>query len=163
MLLLAVASGASVANLYYAQPLLHTLAVSFGVSSGTAGLLVTFSQIGYVLGLALLVPLGDLLERRRLITTTLLFTAVGQALAAAAPNYGVFAACMVVVGVTACMAQVIVPMSSTLAAEHERGSVVGTVMSGLLIGILLARTVSGVIAGAFGWRAVFVVAAAGML
>jgi predicted MFS family arabinose efflux permease len=163
VLLLAVACGASVANLYYAQPLLHTLAVSFGVSKGTAGLLVTFSQIGYVLGLALLVPLGDLLERRGLITTTLLFTAAGQAAAADAPGFGVFAACIVVVGVTACMAQVIVPMSSTLAAEHERGSVVGTVMSGLLIGILLARTVSGVIAGAFGWRTVFVVAAVGML
>ncbi len=163
MLLLAVACGAAVANMYYAQPLLHTLAVAFGVSNGTAGLLVTITQAGYVLGLALLVPLGDLLERRRLITTTMLFTAAAQVVAAAAPGFGVFALAMLIVGVTCCMAQVIVPMSSSLAAEHERGQVVGTVMSGLLIGILVARTVSGLIAGAFGWRVVFVMAAVVML
>jgi predicted MFS family arabinose efflux permease len=163
VLLLAVACGAMAANLYYAQPLLHTLAVDFGVSAGTAGLLVTASQAGYVLGLALLVPLGDLVERRRLIVTTLLFTAGGEALAAASPSFGVLAAAVLVVGITASMAQVIVPLSSSLAAEHERGSVVGTVMSGLLIGILLARTVSGLIAGGLGWRPVFVAAALAMV
>jgi predicted MFS family arabinose efflux permease len=163
VLLLAVACGAAAANLYYTQPLLHTLAVYFGVSNGVAGLLVTVSQAGYVLGLSLLVPLGDLLDRRRLITITMVFTAAAQILAAAAPSFGVFAAAMAIVGVTACMAQVIVPLSSSLAADHERGSVVGTVMSGLLIGILLARTVSGLIAGAAGWRVVFVAAAAVML
>jgi predicted MFS family arabinose efflux permease len=159
VLLLAVACGASVANMYYAQPLLHTLAVAFHVSNGTAGLLVTVAQVGYVLGLAFLVPLGDLLERRRLITTTMLLVAAGQGLAAAAPGFGLFAVAVGMVGIGACMAQVIVPMSSSLAAEHERGRVVGTVMSGLLIGILLARTVSGLIAGALGWRVVFAVAA----
>lgn len=159
MLLLALACGASVANMYYAQPLLHTLALAFHVSNGTSGLLVTIGQIGYVLGLAFLVPLGDLLERRRLITATMLLVAAGQALAAAAPSFGLFGLAVLVVGVGACMAQVIVPMSSSLAAEHERGRVVGTVMSGLLIGILLARTVSGLIAGALGWRVVFVAAA----
>lgn len=163
MLLLAVACGAAVANMYYSQPLLHTLAGAFGVSNGTAGLLVTVTQAGYVIGLALLVPLGDLLERRRLITTTMLFTAAAQVLAAAAPSFGLFAVAMLIVGITACMAQVIVPLSSSLAAEHERGSVVGTVMSGLLIGILLARTVSGLIAGALGWRVVFAVAAGVMV
>jgi predicted MFS family arabinose efflux permease len=163
VLLLALACGAAVANMYYAQPLLHTLAVAFGVSNGTAGLLVTVTQAGYVIGLALLVPLGDLLERRRLITTTMLFTAAAQVLAAAAPTFGLFAVAMLIVGITACMAQVIVPMASSLAAEHERGSVVGTVMSGLLIGILLARTVSGLIAGALGWRVVFAVAAVVMV
>lgn len=163
VLLLAVACGAAAANLYYAQPLLHTLAVAFGVSQGTAGLLVTITQAGYVLGLALLVPLGDLLERRRLITVTFVFTAAALILAAAAPNFGLFALAAAIVGITACMAQVIVPLSSSLAADHERGSVVGTVMSGLLIGILMARTVSGLIAGAWGWRVVFVVAAGLML
>jgi predicted MFS family arabinose efflux permease len=163
VLLLAGACGASVANLYYAQPLLHTLAGAFGVSSGTAGLLVTVSQLGYVLGLILLVPLGDLLERRRLIAVTLLFTAAAQAGAAAAPGLAVFAAALLVAGVTSVVAQVIVPMASALAAERERGSVVGTVMSGLLIGILLARTVSGLIAAVAGWRTVFAVAAGLML
>ncbi len=163
VLLLTVACGASVANLYYAQPLLHTLAVAFGTANGTTGLLVTVGQAGYVIGLALVVPLGDLLERRRLIVTTLVCTAAGQALAAIAPGFTVFAVAVLVVGVCACVAQVIVPLSSSLAAEHERGSVVGMVMSGLLIGILLARTISGVIAGLLGWRAVFAIAAVAAL
>ncbi len=163
VLLLAVTCGAAVANLYYAQPLLHTLAHVFGVSEGTAGLLITITQIGYVIGLALLVPLGDLLERRRMITLTILVTVVSLLVAAVAPSYAVFAAGLAVIGVTASVAQVIVPMSSTLASENERGRVVGTVMSGLLIGILLARTFSGLVAAAFGWRSVFVVGAAAML
>jgi predicted MFS family arabinose efflux permease len=91
VLLLAVTCGAAVANLYYAQPLLHTLAQTFSVSQSTAGLLVTASQIGYAIGLAFLVPLGDLLERRGLIVGILLVCGVGQAVAAAAPNFGVFA------------------------------------------------------------------------
>ncbi len=163
VLVLALACGATVANLYYAQPLLHTLGRAFGVSPGVTGLIVTVTQLGYVLGLALLVPLGDLLERRRLITLTLLVAAAAQAVAAVAPAFGVFAAALGVVGVSSTVAQIIVPMSSSLAAEHERGQVVGTVMSGLLIGILVARTVSGVIAGLVGWRGVFVFAAVVML
>ncbi len=163
MLLLAVSSGAAAANLYYAQPLLHTLSGSLHVSNGTAGLLITISQLGYVLGLAFLVPLGDLHERRRLIATTLLITAAAMAAAAAAPTFAVFGGAIAVVGVSSVVAQVIVPMSSSLSADHERGQVVGTVMSGLLIGILLARTVSGLIAAAFGWRAVFWFAAVAMV
>jgi predicted MFS family arabinose efflux permease len=163
VLLLALTCGAAVANLYYAQPLLETLADDFHVSVATAGLLVTVSQLGYVVGLALLVPVGDLRERRGLITVTLAITAVGLGVAAAAPGFVVFGVALGVVGVTSTVAQVIVPMSSSLAADHERGRVVGIVMSGLLIGILVARTVSGLIAAAFGWRMVFVVGAVGML
>ncbi|MGH2894213.1 MAG: MFS transporter [Solirubrobacteraceae bacterium] len=163
VLLLATACGTAAANLYYAQPLLHTLAGAFGVSNGTAGLLITISQLGYVLGLALLVPLGDLHERRGLITGTMIVTAAALALAAAAPAFAVLGAALAVVGVTSVVAQIVVPMSSSLSAEHERGSVVGTVMSGLLIGILLARTVSGLIAAAMGWRTVFWFAAAAMV
>jgi predicted MFS family arabinose efflux permease len=163
VLLLAATCGAAVANLYYAQPLLHTIARSFSVSDGTAGLLVTITQGGYVIGLALLVPVGDLLERRRLIAATLLLTAAALALAAAAPSFVLFALALAVVGVTAVVAQIVVPMSSSLAAEQERGSVVGTVMSGLLVGILLARTFSGIVAQLLGWRAVFVIAAGAMV
>jgi predicted MFS family arabinose efflux permease len=163
VLLLATACGTAAANLYYAQPLLHTLAGAFGVSNGTAGLLITISQLGYVLGLSLLVPLGDLHERRTLISATMLVTAAALALAALAPGFAVLGAALAVVGVTSVVAQIVVPMSSSLSAEHERGSVVGTVMSGLLIGILLARTVSGLIAAAFGWRVVFWLAAAAMV
>jgi predicted MFS family arabinose efflux permease len=161
--LLAVACGATVANLYYAQPLLHTLGRAFHISNATAGLLFTISQIGFVLGLAFLVPLGDLRERRGLISTTMLVTSAALAVTALAPSAAVFAAAIAVVGFTSVMAQVIVPMSSSLSHEHERGRVVGTVMSGLLIGILTARTVSGLLTAAVGWRFVFWFAAAVML
>lgn len=163
VLLMAAACGAAAANLYYAQPLLHTLGHDFGVSQATAGLLVTITQLGYVTGLALLVPLGDLRERRGLISGLLVVTALALAGAGAAPGVGVFAIAIAVVGITSVVAQIIVPLSSLLASEHERGAVVGTVMSGLLIGILTARTISGLVAAAVGWRAVFFLAAAGML
>ena len=163
VLLLAVACGTTAANLYYAQPLLHTLAHAFSVSEGTAGLLITITQIGYVLGLAFLVPSGDLQERRGLICAALLVTAAGLAVAAIAPGFAVFAGAIGIVGIAATAAQVIVPMSASLAAESARGRVVGTVMSGLLIGILVARTVSGLLAAALGWRAVFWIAAGVMV
>ncbi len=163
VLLLAFTCGAAVANLYYAQPLLHTIAHAFSVSNSSAGLLVTVTQAGYVVGLALLVPLGDLLERRSLITAMLLVAAVGLGVAAASPSFAVFALAVALLGVTAVVAQIIVAMSSSLAGEHERGRVVGTVMSGLLIGILLARTISGLVAQLLGWRVIFVVAAVAMV
>ena len=163
VLLLACTTGASVANMYYAQPLLHTLGRAFAVGAGTTGLLVTVSQAGFVLGLVFLVPLGDLMERRRLIVSGMIALALGQAAAAAAPGLAVFAAATLFVGVASFVAQVIVPMSSHLAAEHERGQVVGTVMSGLLIGILVSRTLSGIVAELFGWRIVFATAAVVMV
>jgi predicted MFS family arabinose efflux permease len=163
VLLLALTCGAAVANLYYAQPLLHTIAGAFSVSNSDAGLLVTVTQAGYVVGLALLVPLGDLLERRRLIAAMLLVAAAGLGIAAAAPNFAVFALAVAVLGVTAVLAQIIVAMSSSLAGDHERGRVVGTVMSGLLIGILVARTISGVVAQLLGWRVIFALAAGAMV
>jgi predicted MFS family arabinose efflux permease len=116
-----------------------------------------------VIGLALLVPIGDLLERRGLISAMLVVTAAALGFAAAAPTFALFAVALAVVGVTAVVAQIVVPMSSSLAGAHERGSVVGTVMSGLLIGILLARTISGIVAQLLGWRAIFVLAAVAML
>jgi predicted MFS family arabinose efflux permease len=160
VLLLATTCGTAVASLYYAQPLLHTLARAFSVSYGTAGLIVTVGQLGFVCGLALLVPLGDLLERRGLIAATLLSTAAGLVVCALAPGFAVFAAGTALTGVSCVAAQIVVPMTSSLARPHERGQVVGTVMSGLLIGILLARTFSGIIASLLGWRVVFWVGAA---
>lgn len=163
VVLLAFTTGAAVANMYYAQPLLHTLGQAFGVGTATTGLLVTIGQIGYVGGLALLVPLGDLVERRKLITVSLICLAAGQAVSAIAPDLAVFAIAVLLVGVATFIGQVIVPMSSQLAAPHERGKVVGTVMSGLLFGVLLSRTLSGLIAEVFGWRVVFGFAAVAML
>jgi predicted MFS family arabinose efflux permease len=163
VVLLAVACGATVANLYYAQPLLDVIARDLGVSTGAAGLLVTASQVGYAAGLVFLVPLGDLLDRRRMVARMLVVTAAGLAVAAAAPGFAVLAAAIGVVGVTSVVAQVLVPLAGTLAADHERGQVVGNVMSGLLLGILLARTAAGLIAELGGWRLVFVIGAVLML
>lgn len=162
VLIMALACGAAVANLYYAQPLLDTLAGAFGVSTGTTGLIVTFTQFGYALGLLFLVPLGDILNRRRLIVTIMLGTAAALALAAEAPNIEVFLAASLAVGVTSVVAQILVPFAASLAQDHNRGRVIGKVMSGLLLGILLARTVSGFLAEAAGWRAVFWAAAGHM-
>ncbi|MBM9518461.1 MFS transporter [Desulforhopalus vacuolatus] len=152
---MAVACGMAVANLYYAQPLLHTLAQRFGTSEGTTGLIVTMTQLGYVIGLALIVPLGDLLERRQLITVVSAGTAIALAGAAISPGIGSFLFACLAIGLTAVVAQVLVPFAAALAADEQRGAVIGRVMAGLLLGILLARTVSGFIADACGWRAVF--------
>ena len=108
-------------------------------------------------------PLGDLLERRALITRVLVGTALAGVLCALAPSIAWLGAALILLGLTACVAQIVVPLSSVLAAPSERGQVVGTVMGGLLIGVLLARTVSGLIAEVAGWRAVFVFAAGSML
>jgi predicted MFS family arabinose efflux permease len=163
VLLMAIATGGAVANIYYAQPLLNTIARDLYVSDGTAGLLVTASQVGYAAGLVLLVPIGDLLERRRLITRILLLTTLALAATAAAPSFSVLAGALVVVGLTSVVAQILVPMASHIAPEHERGRVVGHVMSGLLIGILTARTASGIIGELGGWRLVFGLSAGFML
>jgi predicted MFS family arabinose efflux permease len=159
IVLFAVSCGVSVANLYYAQPVLDDIAKSFGTSSGTAGLVVTFAQIGYAAGLALLVPLGDLVARRVLVPIVLLVTAGGLVASASAPHIGVLISVGLIVGAGSVAAQLLVPMAAQLADDEHRGHVVGMVMSGLLIGILLARTVSGVVAQASSWRVVYVMAA----
>jgi predicted MFS family arabinose efflux permease len=159
VLLFAVACGLSAANLYYAQPILPSIASTFGTSSRTAGLIVTFAQIGYAAGLVLLVPLGDLLARRRLVPALLALTTVGLLVSATAPDVGILVVVSLFIGAGSVAAQVLVPMAATLAGEARRGHVVGTVMSGLLLGILLARTVSGVVAGISSWRVVYAVAA----
>lgn len=163
VLLLAVATGASVANLYYAQPLLHTIAAALHSTPATAALLVTASQVGYAAGLILLVPLGDLVDRRHLVVRMLLVCALVLVVGALAPTLWVLAVAVGIAGVTSTVAQVLVPFASTLATEEERGRVVGQVMSGLLTGILVARTFSGLIAQAAGWRSVFAFAAAAMV
>lgn len=161
--LMAVGSGLSVASNYYVQPLLPDLAEGFDVSSSVVGLLVTVSQIGYVAGLALVVPLGDLVERRRLLTLMTALTGAGLALIAAAPSLALLFPAVALVGMTSVAAQVFVPLSADLARPEQRGKAVGTVMAGLLIGILAARTLAGLIAAVAGWRAVYVVAGLSML
>lgn len=156
---MAVACGLAVANLYYAQPLLDLVVRAFGVSQGTATLVVTMTQLGYALGLLFVLPLGDLLNNRKLTSRTMIGTAIALAIAAASPNFGLFVAVSVLVGLTSVVAQILVPLASHLAPEDSRGKVVGQVMSGLLLGILLARTVASLIAAAWGWRTIYVVSA----
>ncbi len=161
--LFAVATGLSVANLYYSQPLLDEMAAGLGVSHGTAALTVTLSQLGYAAALVLLLPLGDLLDRRRLVPVTAVVTALALAAMATASSAVVLLGAAFAVGAGATTAQILVPYAADLAGDQDRGKVVGSVMSGLLLGILLARTVAGYLAELGGWRTVYVTAAAVML
>ncbi|KDN81825.1 MFS transporter [Kitasatospora cheerisanensis] len=153
--LLAVSTGLTVANLYYAQPLLARLAEVFHVGTATAGALVTATQIGYVLGMLFLVPLGDRFEKRRLVAVLLLVTSAAMAVAGTANSFPVLLAASLISGGTSVVAQILVPFAASLAPDHARGRTVGRVMAGLLTGILLSRTLSSLVADAAGWRAVY--------
>jgi predicted MFS family arabinose efflux permease len=157
--LFAVAGGAAVGNLYWAQPLLDLIARDLHASPTTAGLLVTATQIGYAAGILLIVPLGDVLDRRRLIPVMMLCAAAALAACALAPSIGVLLVVITVLGVTTVSGQILTPLAGDLAEDSNRGQVVGTVASGILIGILVSRTISGLVAGAAGWRAIYLVAA----
>ncbi|MEE1799359.1 MFS transporter [Streptomyces sp. JV176] len=159
VLLLAVTCGAAVANIYYAQPLLPVVSHALGVSEGAGGLIVTASQIGYALSLALLVPLGDVPGAAPTGERAARPERCRSPRYGGSPSLGALYASVALVGVTSAVAQIVVPMAASLAADHERGAVVGMVMSGLLIGIMLARTVAGVLAEFGDWRPVFVFAA----
>jgi len=157
--ILAGACGLVVANLYYAQPLLHELAVTFRSQPGDVGLVITLTQTGYAAGLLLLVPLGDILERRSLVVALLAVAALSLVASALASSLAVFEAAAIAAGGASVAAQVLVPLAAGLAAPEARGRVVGTVMSGLFIGIVASRTFSGLVAAAVGWRAVYWLAA----
>jgi predicted MFS family arabinose efflux permease len=153
--LFAVAAGLAVANIYSAQPLLDTLASAFAIAPGSAGIVLTVTQIGYGLGLLALVPLGDALDRRRLIVALLALSAVALALVGGAWSREVLLGGMAAVGLLAVVAQVLVAYAAALARPHERGRIVGAVTSGIVVGILLARTVAGLVTELLGWRAVY--------
>ena len=160
ILMLSLIAAITVGNLYLAQPLLAEIAHVFATSPARAGAVVTLGQIGYGLGVLLIVPLGDLRERRALMLVLFGGVTVGLLACAAAPTLLVLVIASFVVGVFTVIPQIIMPYAASIATDERRATVIGTVQSGLLIGILLARTVSGTIASAVGWRAVFVVAAA---
>ena len=159
-LLFAVAGGAAVGNLYWAQPLLDLIAQDLGGSTATAGWLVTTTQIGYAAGILLIVPLGDVLDRRRLVPVMMLCAAVALVGCALSPGFGMLLVALTAVGLTTVSGQLLTPLAGDLADDARRGRVVGTVASGILIGILVSRTVSGLVAAVAGWRAIFLVAAA---
>lgn len=162
-LLLATATGLAVASIYYVQPLLGLLSSQFGVGSATVGLLPTLTQLGYGVAILLLSPLGDRFDRRRIILVKSAALVAALAFAAVAPSFAALALASVVIGITATLAQDLVPAAATLAPEAERGRRVGQVMTGLLLGILLSRVASGGIAALAGWRAVYGLAAVAVL
>ncbi|MGF6347829.1 MFS transporter [Variovorax sp. W2I14] len=162
-LLFAVACGLAVANVYYAQPLLDTLAATFGIRPATVGIVITITQIGYGLGLLLVVPLGDLVDRRRLIVGQSLLSVIALLCVALAPSASMLLPAMAAVGVLAVVTQVLVAYAAIMAPPGERGRVVGIVTSGIIVGILLARAVSGTLSDLFGWRSVYLVSAAATL
>jgi len=155
VLLLAIASGLIVANLYYAQTLVGPISASTGLSPKAAGLIVTLTQIGYTLGLLFVVPLADLLENRRLIITGLAVTAAALVVAALGTSPVVFLAAALAIGLGSVAAQVIVPFAAHLSKEATRGQAVGKVVSGLLLGIMLARPVASLVADHASWHVVF--------
>lgn len=164
VMLFSIAAGIAVANIYYAQPLLKAIATEFGVGSGTASLIVTATTAGYTAGLAFVVPLGDVIARRPLVVTLLLITAVVLGACAAAPTIPILIGLSVVLAVSAVVAPLLVSFAATLAAPNQRGRVTGQVMSGVLMGVLLARTGGGLVAQwGGGWRTVYAVAAVLML
>ncbi|MFJ2481270.1 MFS transporter [Pseudomonas sp. NPDC087598] len=155
VLLFAVACGLAVGNVYYAQPLLDAMADAFALSPATIGIVITLTQVGYGVGLVLLVPLGDLLNRRRLIVTQTLLSACALLMIALAPNSVWLLLGMTLTGLLAVVTQVLVAYAATLAIPAQRGRVVGVVTSGIVVGILLARTVAGAMADLAGWRAIY--------
>lgn len=162
ILLLATGAGLSVASLYYSQPMLGVLGADIHASDRMIGLVPTLTQLGYALGILLLAPLGDRYDRRSIILAKAMLLALALLFSGLAPNVMWLLATSLVIGLTATMAQDIVPAAATLAPDAHRGKIVGTVMTGLLLGILLSRVVSGFGAAQFGWRSVYIAAAVGV-
>ncbi|WP_339296718.1 MFS transporter [Paenibacillus sp. FSL W7-1279] len=162
-LLFAIACGMSVANIYFAQPLLDELSYEFNLDYAVIGILITVTQIFYALGLLLLVPLGDLLNQRRLIIGQMAISVAALVIVGTASSGAMLFAGLALVGLLAVVTQTIVAFVATVAAPAERGRAVGMVTSGIVIGILLARTISGVLKDLAGWRSVYLVSAALML
>lgn len=162
ILLMATGAGLSVASLYYSQPMLGLLGADMHAGDGTIGWVPTLTQLGYALGILLLAPLGDRYDRRTIILAKAALLTLALLGSGLAPGIGTLLAASLAIGLTATMVQDIIPAAATLAPEAQRGKTVGTVMTGVLLGILLSRVISGFGAAQFGWRAVYVAAAVGV-
>jgi predicted MFS family arabinose efflux permease len=161
--LFAVTCALAVANVYFAQPLLDSMAQSLGVAPAMIGIVVTATQAGYAAGLLLIVPLGDRVNRKRLILGQILLSALALAGVGASPTWLALLGTLIVVGLMAVVVQVVVAYAASLATPSQRGRAVGTVTSGIVLGILLARFASGLIADLAGWRAVYFLSSGLML
>ncbi|MCW7548364.1 MFS transporter [Photorhabdus sp. APURE] len=159
LILLSVACGFAVANIYYNQPLLPVIGTSFNVNGSISGWIATLTQIGYAMGLLFFGPLGDALSRRKLIFSLLIGNIISLTLCATAPNFTCFLISSLIVGLTSISAQIIIPAVSGWVIPEKRGRAVGNLMSGLFAGALLARALSGAVGEYFGWREMFVLAA----
>ncbi|AWG21719.1 MFS transporter [Flavobacterium faecale] len=159
VLFMAIATGIIVANIYYCQPLIVLIAAEFNIPPADAGTIAYLTQAGYAIGLFLMVPLGDKLERKTQIMYTTFASIIALILAATAQNYLILEIASLLIGMTSIVPQLILPLAAALSAPENRGKVVGTIMSGLLVGILLSRTLSGFVGNVLGWRAMFWIAA----
>ncbi len=160
VMLFAFCCGAIVANIYYAQPIIELIAPDIGLTPAMASLIVSLTQIGYALGLFFLVPLGDLLENRKLMISTTVLAIASLLGAGFTEQPNLFLLVSLLIGFSSVSVQILIPLAAHLAPAESRGRVVGSIMGGLLLGILLARPVSSVVADHFGWRAMFMAAAA---
>lgn len=156
--IMTIATGLIVANLYYNQPLLDDISLSFHCSKAKAGQVSMFTQIGYASGMLLLAPLADMFKRKKMMLIIFAFIVLSCLLTASAPNINILIIASFLLGASSMIPQLLVPMAAHLAKPHERGRKIGVIMSGLLIGILLSRTFSGYIGEYFGWRTVFYIA-----
>ena len=157
--LFAVAAGLAVGNLYWAQPLLSVIAEDFGVPAAQGGFLVTATQIGYALGILLMVPLGDVMERRKLLSAVMLATVLALSFCAGATSFVLLSVALGVLGLFTVSGQIILPLAGDLADDDSRGRIVGIVSSGITAGILFSRLLSGLVADIWGWRGIFILAA----
>ena len=157
--LFAICSGRAIGNLYWAQPLLVEITNAFGLSPASGGLLVTATQIGYALGILFIVPLGDLVRRKRLIAIVMVLSIVTLVACALSPSFVILALSLFSMGIVTISGQVILPLAGDLSSPEERGHIVGIVASGITTGILFSRFVSGILAGMWGWRSVYLIAA----
>ncbi|MFF7709256.1 MFS transporter [Pseudomonas sp. NPDC007930] len=163
VLLFAFCCGAIVANIYYAQPIIALIAPDVALSTQGASLVVALTQVGYAAGLFFLVPLADLLENRRLMMATVVLAGLSLLAASVVSQPGPFLAVSLLIGFSSVAVQMLIPLAAHMAPEASRGRVVGSIMSGLILGILLARPLASLVADHFGWRAVYQLAAAAML
>jgi predicted MFS family arabinose efflux permease len=161
--IMTLTTGLVVANIYYNQPLLNDMANTYHVSNGKAGQVSMLTQIGYAVGMLFIVPLADMVKRKRLMLIDFAFVIAALLLTALAPNIHILILSGFLLGATSIIPQLLIPMGAHLAKPHERGKKIGFMMSGLLIGILLSRTLSGFIGAHFGWRTMFYIAAAIMI